>query len=134
MKRVLIATDGSASAEEAVELGLALAAEQGAKVRLVRVVSSPPLASEPEPLDEVIDRARELGVGAEKVLLIGDPVDEIVAEADSHDVDLIVLGSRGRGTVAGALLGSVSMGVLHEAMRPVLIARGVKHALAAAAR
>ena len=126
MKRFLIATDGSASADEAVELGLDLAAEQDARVRFVRVVPSPPFAFDSEPLDAAVARARELGVEGEKAVLVGDPVDEIVADADSQDVDLIVVGSRGRGALAGALLGSVSIGVLHEAMRPVLVARGVR--------
>ena len=57
------------------------------------------------------------------MLLRGDTVDEIVAFADSHDVDLIVVGSRGRGAIAGALLGSVSRGILGESKRPVLIVR-----------
>ena len=57
-------------------------------------------------------------------VLAGDPADEIVAYADNHDVDLIVVGSRGRGTVASTLLGSVSHAVLHEARRPVLVVRG----------
>ena len=57
------------------------------------------------------------------MLLRGDTVDEIVAFADSHDVDLIVVGSRGRGAISGALLGSVSRGILGESKRPVLIVR-----------
>jgi nucleotide-binding universal stress UspA family protein len=57
-------------------------------------------------------------------MLRGNVVDEIVAFADSHDVDLTIVGSRGRGALAGALLGSVSRGVLAESKRPVLIVRG----------
>ena len=56
-------------------------------------------------------------------MLRGDPVDEIVAYADTVDADLIVVGSRGHGAVASALLGSVSRGVLREARRPVLVVR-----------
>jgi len=46
--------------------------------------------------------------------------------ADSKGADLIVVGSRGRGPVGSALLGSVSHGVVRQAKRPVLIVRGVR--------
>ena len=55
------------------------------------------------------------------LLLRGDTLTELVACADAHNVDLIVVGSPGRGVVASALLGSVARGVLGAAHRPVLI-------------
>jgi len=54
-------------------------------------------------------------------LLAGDPADEIVAYADSVDADVIVVGTRGHGPIAGALLGSVSQRVLRDARLPVLV-------------
>ena len=57
-------------------------------------------------------------------LLNGDVVDEIVAYADNLDADIIVVGSRGHGALASALLGSVSRGILSESKRPVLVVRG----------
>ena len=47
----------------------------------------------------------------------------LVAYADELDAAAIVVGSRGRSTLAATLLGSVSTGVLHHTVRPVLVAR-----------
>jgi nucleotide-binding universal stress UspA family protein len=140
MKTILIATDGSPSAHEAVAFGLELAAEQTAEAVVVHVVPAvdivptsgfgmmgalphPPSADDRVALDEALTIAAEQGVSARTELLFGNPVDEIVAYADSIDADLIVVGSRGHGAVASALLGSVSQAVLHEARRPVLVFR-----------
>jgi nucleotide-binding universal stress UspA family protein len=142
MDSILIAIDGSPSAQEAVDFGLELAADQGATVTFVLAVpavdvvpsggfgitaSVPHDAAEEEvaPLDAARAQAEEHGVRAQTRLLKGDPVDEIVAYADTIDVDLIVVGSRGHGAFASALLGSVSRGVLREARRPVLVVRGL---------
>ena len=140
MKRILVATDGSPSSTEAVAFGVELASEHAAELIFVHVV--PTLDVVPatgfgmggafphEPskhdhvlLEEAAAIASEHGVLSTTAMLRGDTVDEIVAYADSHDVDLIVVGSRGHGAIAGALLGSVSRGVLGESKRPVLIVR-----------
>jgi len=141
MKRILVATDGSPAAMEAVSVGVELAAEHGSEVMFVHVVplvdvvpatGLAPIAGaflhelsdhDRTLLVEAAEVAAEHGIVATTVLLRGDTVDEIVAYADSHDVDLIVVGSRGRGAIAGALLGSVSQGLLGESKRPVLIVR-----------
>ena len=140
MKTFLIASDGSASAREAVEFGLELSAEQNAEAVVVYVAPALDIlpvsgfgmpAAQPHALsahdqvalDEAARLADEQGMRARTELLTGNPVDEIVAYADSIDADMIVVGSRGHGAVASALLGSVSLGVLHEARRPVLVFR-----------
>jgi nucleotide-binding universal stress UspA family protein len=141
MKTIVIATDGSQAARDAVTFGVGLAVDQRAKVALVHVVPRfdvvPTIAfgmpaAQPHPvsakerlvLEEASALAAERGVTARTKLLEGDVVDEIVAYADVVDADLIVLGSRGHGTLASAALGSVSQGVLHESRRPVLVVRG----------
>jgi nucleotide-binding universal stress UspA family protein len=141
MKEILIATDGSAASREAVQFGLELAEEHAAEVTFVHVVPvldrsfadgiGVPAAVphhidelDRKPIDEALALAAEHDVDAKAELLAGIPADEIVACADALDADLIVLGSRGRGAIATALLGSVSRSVLHEARRPVLVVRG----------
>jgi nucleotide-binding universal stress UspA family protein len=143
MKRILIATDGSASAREAVEIGIELAAEQGAEITFVHVLPPDdyivsgrlgPVLPKPHHVEvdeselalrEAADAAEEAGVSYALERISGETVDEIVASADSADADLIVVGSRGRGPLTAALLGSVSLGVLGESRRPVLVVRGI---------
>ena len=141
MHTILIATDGSKSAQEATTFGLELAAEQHAEATFVLVVPALDVLpaggfgvtaaaphdvtpSDRAPLDECLRLAEQAGVTAHARLLRGDPADEIVAYADTIDADLVVVGSRGHGALASALLGSVSRGVLHESRRPVLVVRG----------
>lgn len=141
MKRILIATDGSPAAAEAVAFGVDLATEQGADVIFVHVAPETDVfpamgfsmvgavphnvtAYDRAPLGEAAAYAAEHGISADTKLLAGNTVDEIVAYADSLDADLIVVGSRGHGAIATALLGSVSRGILHESKRPVLVVRG----------
>jgi nucleotide-binding universal stress UspA family protein len=143
MKTIVIATDGSPSAREAVGFGLDLAAEQKARPVIVHVAPAIDLypsvgfgmssAQEHEPtetdwssLEEAKALAAKRGIEVQTELLRGNPVDEIVACADSIDADLIVIGSRGHGAIASAVLGSVSLGVLHESRRPVLVVRSAQ--------
>lgn len=141
MERILVAIDGSTSSTEAVAFAVELAAEHKAELIFVHVVprldvvpvagfgaiggAFPREVSEHDrtQLDEATAVASEHEVVSTTAILRGDTVDEIVAYADSLDADLIVVGSRGHGTLASTLLGSVSRGVLGESKRPVLIVR-----------
>jgi len=141
MKNIVIATDGSPSAKDAVGVGIELAAEQGAAVTFVHVLPADeflvaarmghvPKAHRVDmdeseiALHEAGDEAEAAGIEYTLERISGDTVDEIVAVADSADADLIVIGSRGRGPITSTLLGSVSKGVLGESRRSVLVVRG----------
>jgi nucleotide-binding universal stress UspA family protein len=150
MDRIVIATDGSKPAREAVELGLELAAEHEATPIFVHVIpeidvmptsglgiSIPPaVVHEPTdedraPLEDALALAAEHGIAARSQLLSGSPAAQIVAYADSVGADLIVVGSRGHGRITGAVLGSVSHGVLAQTRRPVLVVRAARSAVEA---
>ena len=150
MRTILIASDGSPEGREAVAYGLELAAGMGAKATILEVIpptdwTSLDRGSVVRPLTETLPwrgddslddaerLAREHGVELTVEVLAGDPSDEIVAFADNQEVDLVVIGSRGRGTLARAALGSVSESVLREARRPVLVVRGTRRPAALAA-
>jgi nucleotide-binding universal stress UspA family protein len=144
MKNIVIATDGSPSAAEALAFGLELAGEQGAAVTFVHVLppddyivsgrggGSLPKAHRVEidesetALKDAADAAESAGVSYALERISGDTVDEILAVAEAKKADLIVVGSRGRNAITSALLGSVSRGVLSTAERPVLVVRGTQ--------
>lgn len=137
-KEIVIATDGSAGASVAVEQGVWLAKMLGAKAIFVSVARMPlPVLGDPyyqraltsdhakarAAIDAAILVADERNLAYEVELLEGSPPDAILDVAKTHAADLIVVGSRGRGGVTGAVLGSVSSDLVHRADRPVLVAR-----------
>ena len=150
MNRIVIAIDGSSAASVAARFGIELASEHDAYTVFVLVAPEVDVvptgcfgltahlphelsALDRKPLDNALALAAEADVDARAELLRGDPVDEIVAFADSFEADLIVVGSRGHGALASALLGSVSRGILSETRRPVVVVRGAAEQIAAVA-
>lgn len=53
----------------------------------------------------------------------GDPVDEILRQAEKRNCDLIVMGSHGHGIIEEALIGSTARKVLRRSKKPVLVVR-----------
>jgi nucleotide-binding universal stress UspA family protein len=73
-----------------------------------------------------VDKLTAAGVKAQGdvgTTLFGYAARSIIDDAKEHDVDVIVMGSRGRGDLAGLILGSTAHKVIHLADRPVLIVR-----------
>ncbi|HEX2291956.1 MAG TPA: universal stress protein [Gaiellaceae bacterium] len=138
MRRIVIATDGSTGAREALEQGFELAAEVGAEVAVAFVRHAPAgFLGAPYYQDVVTEEAQHArGVIADAKLyamryevepdyevLEGDPAQAVIDFAQAREADLIVVGSRGLGRVAGVVLGSVSKEIAQRADRPVLVAK-----------
>lgn len=71
--------------------------------------------------DEAADRLEETGFRVETQVESGHPGRVICQLAEDHEVEGIVMGRRGRGTLGELLLGSISHYVIHHASRPVII-------------
>jgi nucleotide-binding universal stress UspA family protein len=74
-------------------------------------------------LEEARATAAEHGVDAETLLLTGKPATRILETVESHDVDHVVMGSRGRSGVGRVLFGSVAEAVTRRASVPVTVVR-----------
>jgi nucleotide-binding universal stress UspA family protein len=73
-----------------------------------------------------VDELTAAGVTAHGVIrdtIFGHAAREIIDDAREHQADVIVMGSRGRGDLAGLVLGSTAHKVIHLADRPVLVVR-----------
>jgi nucleotide-binding universal stress UspA family protein len=77
-------------------------------------------------VQKAVDELLNAGVkatGEVRNTIYGQAAREIVADARLHNVDVIVMGSRGRSDLTGLLLGSTAHKVIHLTDRPVLIVR-----------
>jgi nucleotide-binding universal stress UspA family protein len=142
--RILLAVDGSVHSELALQVVATTHWPTGSRVRVVSVIPAgglapfdwalggpPGVEADPEPARHhhlALERAlRDLGGPGRKVetmALHGRAASAIVDEARGWDADLIVVGSRGRGTWRSMVLGSVSAEVVDHAPCPVLVVRG----------
>jgi nucleotide-binding universal stress UspA family protein len=140
--KVLLATDGSEDAKLAADTALRLARKTGSELHVVHVLAwSSDRALDPEGLDPAVRqdvqsrasaRLEELvseieasgGAVVGSHLGVGRTDAEIVARAEQMGAGLIVMGSRGLGTMRRALMGSVSESVVRHAHCPVIVVRG----------
>jgi len=140
--RIVVGVDGSDASRTALELVANTAWPVGTQVRLVRAYELATNWTGVTPLpietaaDEEAEQAffnglqalseplRRSGRATETVVARGRPADVLLNEADDLQADLIVVGSRGLGAAASALVGSVSAALVDHATCPVLVARG----------
>ncbi len=133
--RILVGTDGSPGATVAVRWAAHLAVGLGAEVVLASAFELEPfdldghLVDSPEGVAEAVagrwaDPLAAAGVPFETVVLVGPAADALREHAEDHDIDLVVVGSRGRGGFAGLMLGSVADHLAHHTDRPLAVVPG----------
>jgi nucleotide-binding universal stress UspA family protein len=147
LKRILVPSDFSKHSRNALIYGAAFAEKFGAEVYLLHVfqdlaVSQPEavtvgppivapieqfLASARSSLERMIEENKLAGLPIHAEVRTGSPFDEIIHFAREKDVDLIIMGTHGRGWLAHVLLGSVTEKVVRKAPCPVLTVRDPEH-------
>ena len=145
MKSIMLATDGSPSAEAAKREAIELASELHLPLTVVAVAHAQlPFVGyygyattevitelrkmQREHVERVLatvrEQAADAGVAGETVSLEGMPGEEICAAAQKRDVRMIVIGAHGWGRVGRVIHGSISEYVLHHTDLPVLVVAG----------
>jgi len=136
-KKIMIATDGSEYTKKAVDYGIDLAINTGAKLQAIYVVdagaySSIPLSAPMEyaysllrqegdmAIKYVADRAEAAGLEVEGIIAEGHPADEIINYAEKNSIDLIVMGTLGKSGLDRFFLGSVADKVIRNSRIPVI--------------
>ena len=142
-RNILVCVDGSPQAEGALTEAIDLATCQNSRLTLLTAVSRPPhwaatpmtaaaacmrpTCAELQHDAEVTIRAAAERVPAEipvTTIISDDPIREaLISQIHSGHYDLVVLGTRGRGALSAAVLGSVSHYALNHSDVPVLIVR-----------
>jgi nucleotide-binding universal stress UspA family protein len=122
--KILVATDRSREAELAATTAADLAKSTNSELHVVHVGFDQARDEAQNELDTEVGMVREAGVtDVQAHLKFGIPARMIVDLAEEVGVGLIVMGSRGRGGVRRALIGSVSSSVVPHAHCPVLVVR-----------
>ena len=140
MQNIIVPIDFSALTESVLDIARTLAECFSARLWLIHVASPDPdfvgydagpqsvrdqlaghLREEHQRLQAIASELREAGIDATALLVQGPTAEKILAEAEDHQADLIVMGSHGHGAMHRALMGSVSERVLRKAGCPVTI-------------
>jgi nucleotide-binding universal stress UspA family protein len=122
---ILCAIDLSEYSESALSVAAGLANHPGAKLLVLHVESAGPSGETPARLNEFILATLPgwfaYRDGTDTLLRSGPAAQTILAEARKRDARLIVMGTRGRGALGRALLGSTAADVLRESPVPVAV-------------
>jgi nucleotide-binding universal stress UspA family protein len=136
--RILVAVDQSEVSERVLNAALELASLSRGEVWVLHLreresVGRTGLLTSKESRDEAgeavtatVEALTKAGIkahGTVRDTLFGYAAREIVSDAQEHGAEVIVMGSRGRGDLAGFFLGSTAHKVIHLADRPVLVVR-----------
>jgi nucleotide-binding universal stress UspA family protein len=128
--KILICSDGTPSAEIAIQLGGSLAGPLKAETMLLGIAET---AQDEQPLRDALQNQaqslRERGISAEIVVHSGEPVHQILDQTSKSDYDLVVIGARWTGAVGEYWRSKKTYEVIKTVQPPVLVAMGERKQL-----
>lgn len=138
-KYILLAVDGSENSYKAAQMAADMARAMNSEILRIVVAYDkiPPFLGEPnlqnainarlseaqEVLQKAVDAVGDIPAEIHTELIEGDPAESIIDVASTRGSNVIVMGSRGLGRLAGLVLGSTTQKVVSLAPCPVLIVR-----------
>lgn len=128
--KILICTDGSAQAENAVRFGGLIAEKCEAEATILAITEKP---GEEDTVFDSLRRAQQLlkehGVNAEIITKSGEPIEEIVKRADETSYDLVVIGAVRKGTRGPFLMSAKAYKIIKAVAPPVLAVIGNRESI-----
>jgi len=137
MKKILVATDGSAESDKAIEKAIEMSKKEGAEVIVVNVAEDYcPMGLTEVDCDTIrelvmkeskgimsaaIEKMKSAGITARGIIEIGRPADTIIEIAKREKVDEIIMASHGKHGAKKFLMGSVTARVVEWAPCPVTV-------------
>jgi nucleotide-binding universal stress UspA family protein len=140
VNKILLPIDGSEASFKTARYAITLASRINASIVILHVISIPQFPRYFRSIDEYYKKARReagnwfdmiknfpqsksLEIKTRVIAGAISVVESIVEYADSENVDLIIIGTRGRSRFTKLLLGSVASGVVTHAKCPVLVVK-----------
>jgi len=141
MKRILVGVDGSKESRDAAAWAANLAQAMGSQLVVASIADAPVSFAAPELMERAAEWQEEAvkhattiathvanevargGLPVETIVESGAPAEALASLAAAGDVDLVVVGHRGRNAVARALMGSVADRLVQICSKPVLVVR-----------
>jgi nucleotide-binding universal stress UspA family protein len=128
--KILICSDGTSSAEIAIQLGGSLAGPLKAETTLLGIAET---AQDEQPLRDALQNQaqslRERGIAVEIVVHSGEPVHQILDQTSKSNYDLVVIGARWAGAVGEYWRSKKTYEVIKSIRPPVLVAMGERKQL-----
>ena len=138
--KILVAVDLSESTEKVMKKAEEIAKALSAKLWILHIAEPEPdfvgydvgpqsvrdflskeFHDEHRQIQKLADRVRKAGLDATALLMQGSSAETILKESSKLGIDMIVVGSHGRGAMHQILLGSVSEGIIHGSRCPILV-------------